>query len=160
MNHKKTKTLFPHRMLGAVLANRKIAVCVGIAMLLTACGSSKPGASDIEPYVIDQLGQCQLWTITDVRKTDGIEDGATYRVDFTAKLTLKDTPEQALENYKQHQMDPSYMGCHLYISRLVKVTESMSLAKQYVVTGAGILIKSEQGWRLRGELQSGFQPTT
>lgn len=76
---------YSRRMLGAVLANRKIAVCVGIAMLLTACGSSKPGASDIEPYVIDQLGQCQLWTISDVRKTHGIEDGATYRVDFTAK---------------------------------------------------------------------------
>lgn len=160
MNHQKTQMHYSRRMLGAVLANRKIAVCVGTAMLLTACGSSKPGASDIEPYVIDQLGQCQLWTISDVRKTDGIEDGATYRVDFTAKLTLKDTPEQTMENYGKHQMDPSYMGCHLYVSRLVAVTESMSFAKQYVVTGAGILIKSEQGWRLRGELQSGFQPKT
>ena len=160
MNHQTTQMHYSRRMLGAVLANRKIAVCVGIAMLLTACGSSKPGASDIEPYVIDQLGQCQLWTISDVRKTDGIEDGATYRVDFTAKLTLKDTPEQALANYGKHQMDPSYVGCHLYISRLITVTETMSLAKQYEVTGAGILIKSEQGWRLRGELQSGFQPKT
>lgn len=160
MNHQKTQMHLFHRVLGAVIANRKIAVCVGIAILVTACGSSKPGASDIEPYVIEQLGQCQIWTISDVRKTDGIEDGAAYRVDFTAKLTMKETPEQAFEIYKQHGMDPSYMGCHLYIAQLLMVTESRSLAKQYLVTGAGVLIKSEQGWRLRGEIHSGFQPTT
>lgn len=158
MNHQKTQARYSHRLLGDFMTSRKIAVCIGIAISLAACGSSKPGASDIAPYVIDQLGQCQLWEISDVRKTDGIEDGQMYRIDFTAKLTLKGTPEQALEIYKKHQMDPTYIGCHLYIARLVTVTETMSLVKQYGVEGAGLLIKSEQGWRLRGELQSGFRP--
>src|SRR4051812_24051256 len=85
---------------------------LSIALSLSGCGLSKPGASDIEPYVMDALGQCQLWTIGDVRKVDGIEQGNEYRVDFTAKLTLKEAPEQAVRSYSQHRMDPNYVGCH------------------------------------------------
>lgn len=155
MNHKEIKCGIP---ISRLVARCKIAIIIGISVSLGACGSSKPGASDIEPYVKEQLGQCQLWTISDVRKTDGIEDGGMYRIDFTAKLTLKESPEQAMQSYGKHQMDPNYIGCHMYIARLVRITESMSLEKQYEVSGAGVMVKSEKGWRLNGELRSSFQP--
>jgi hypothetical protein len=115
---------------------------------------------------MDRFGQCQLWTISDVRKADGIEEGEAYRVDFTAKLTLKETPEQTMATYRQHQMDPNYAACHQYVSYLVipvegpvsSAEESISFAKQYEIAGAGMLVKSEKGWRLRGNLQSSFNP--
>lgn len=155
MNYKKINGIIP---VASLVARCKIAALIGIVISLAACGSSKPGASDIEPYVMEQLGQCQLWTISDVRKTDGIEDGGMYRIDFTAQLTLKESPEQAMQSYGKHQMDPNYIGCHMYVSTLVRITESMSFAKQYEVSGAGVMVKSEKGWRLNGELRSSFQP--
>lgn len=172
MNHKNAQTNPSHRVLGGASANRKMAACIGIALSLAACSLSKPGAADIEPYVMDEFGKCFLWTISDVRKVDGIEEGNAYRVDFTAKLTLKETPEQAVRSYAQHQQDPSNASCYKYDSLLAlmpsdemiaKAMESKTVppllwAKQYEVTGAGILVKSEKGWRLSGDIQSAINP--
>ena len=132
----------------------RMIVAIGAVLSLTACGFGKPGSSDIEPYIKNALGQCELWTVNDVRKVDGIEEGKSYRVDFTATLAMKQSPEQAFQSYLQHKMDPSWIGCHTYISNLAIMSASrdkVELVKKYEVSGFGMLIKSEQGWRLLGE---------
>ncbi|MFZ6656540.1 hypothetical protein [Undibacterium sp. TJN19] len=142
----------------------QLIAAIGAVLSLTACGNGKPGASDIEPYIKNVLGQCELWTVSDVRKVDGIEEGKSYRVDFTAALTLKQSPEQARQSYIQHKMDPSWIGCHTYISNLAVLNanqDKAELVKQYNVSGFGMLIKSEQGWRLVGDnLHLEFAPAS
>lgn len=139
---------------------RNLAVLLGVALTAAACGLSSPGASDIAPYVMDDLGQCPLWTISDIRKVDGIAARDSYRVDFTAKLTLTSAPEDTNRNYIQHQGEPGYMGCHVIIPHLATVqNRTVILSKQYDVSGMGELVKSEKGWRLQGELrQYRFMP--
>lgn len=140
----------------------RVIAAIGTALSLTACGLGKPSSSDIEPYIKNALGQCELWTVSDVRKVDGIEEGKSYRVDFTATLSMKQSPEQAFQSYLQHKMDPSWIGCHTYISNLAIMSASrdkVELVKKYEVSGFGMLIKSEQGWRLLGDnLQFEFAP--
>lgn len=142
----------------------RMIVAFGAVLSLAACGNGKPGASDIEPYIKNVLGQCELWTVGDVRKVDGIEEGKSYRVDFTAALTLKQSPEQARQSYIQHKMDPSWIGCHTYISNLAVLNanqDKAELVKKYNVSGFGMLIKSEQGWRLVGDnLHLEFAPAS
>ena len=142
------------RALAHFASGRQTIVVIGTVLSLTACGIGKPGASDIEPYIKNALGQCELWTVSDVRKVDGLEDGKSYRVDFTATLAMKQSPEQAFESYLQHKMDPSWIGCHNYISNLAILSPSrdkVTLVKKYDVSGFGMLLKSEQGWRLIGD---------
>jgi len=134
-----------------------VAITLGSACILSACGQSKPGASDIEPYVMAELSNCPLWTVSDVRKVDGIATEDSYQVDFSAKLTLNATPEETSRAYVAHERDTAYLGCHLVISQLVDVRLRGLPTKKYDISGAGELVKSESGWRLRGELvQLGF----
>lgn len=129
-----------------------VAITLGSACILSACGQSKPGASDIEPYVMAELSNCPLWSVSDVRKVDGIATEDSYQVDFSAKLTLKATPEETSRAYVAHERDTAYLGCHLVISQLVDVRLRGLPTKKYDISGAGELVKSESGWRLRGEL--------
>ena len=129
-----------------------VAITLGSACILSACGQSKPGASDIEPYVMAELSNCPLWSVSDVRKLDGIATEDSYQVDFSAKLTLKATPEETSRAYVAHERDTAYLGCHLVISQLVDVRLRGLPTKKYDISGAGELVKSESGWRLRGEL--------
>ena len=129
-----------------------VAVTLGSACILSACSQSKPGASDIEPYVMAELSNCPLWSVSDVRKVDGIATEDSYQVDFSAKLTLKATPEETSRAYVAHERDSAYLGCHLIISQLVDVRLRGLPTKKYDISGAGELVKSESGWRLRGEL--------
>jgi hypothetical protein len=142
------------RLFVRLTEKRQLIVAIGAVVSLAACDGNKPRSSDIEPYVTNALGQCQLWTISDVRKVDGIEEGKSYRVDFTATLAMRQTPDQAFQSYLQHKMDPSWMGCHVYVSNLAIVSASGKTAefsKKYEVSGFGMLIKSENGWRLIGD---------
>ena len=129
-----------------------VAFTLGSACILSACSQSKPGASDIEPYVMAELSNCPLWSVSDVRKVDGIATEDSYQVDFSAKLTLKATPEETSRAYVAHERDTAYLGCHLVISQLVDVRLRGLPTKKYDISGAGELVKSESGWRLRGEL--------
>lgn len=133
------------------------AIILSSACILSACGQSKPGASDIEPYVMAELSNCPLWSVSDVRKVDGIAAEDSYQVDFSAKLTLKATPEETSRAYMAHERDRAYLGCHFVIAQLVDVRIRGLPTKKYDISGAGELVKSESGWRLRGELvQLGF----
>lgn len=129
-----------------------VAITLSSAHILSACSQSKPGASDIEPYVMAELSNCPLWSVSDVRKVDGIATEDSYQVDFSAKLTLKATPEETSRAYVAHERDTAYLGCHLVISQLVDVRLRGLPTKKYDISGAGELVKSESGWRLRGEL--------
>lgn len=130
-----------------------------LAYLLTACGLSKPGTDDIAPFVQERMGSavCQLWDLTDIRKVDGLQQGDDYRVDFVAKLTFKD------EWFKQLQIKSDwgkYNACALaVINRGFNfLQEPGSLATKLDVKGFGVLVKSEQGWRLRGDLDYSLTP--
>lgn len=129
-----------------------IAIMLGSICVLSACGQSKPGASDIEPYVMAELSNCPLWSVSDVRKVDGIATDDSYQVDFSAKLTLRATPEQTLRRYVDHGKEAAYLGCHFVIAQLMDVHIRGLPTKKYDISGAGELVKSESGWRLRGEL--------
>lgn len=129
-----------------------IAIMLGSICVLSACGQSKPGASDIEPYVMAELSNCPLWSVSDVRKVDGIATEDSYQVDFSAKLTLGATPEQTLRKYVDHGKEAAYLGCHFVIAQLSDTRIRGLPTKKYDISGAGELVKSESGWRLRGEL--------
>lgn len=129
-----------------------IAIMLGSICVLSACGQSKPGASDIEPYVMAELSNCPLWSVSDVRKVDGIATDDSYQVDFSAKLTLRATPEKTLRRYVDHGKEAAYLGCHFVIAQLMDVHIRGLPTKKYGISGAGELVKSESGWRLRGEL--------
>ncbi|KAB8059904.1 hypothetical protein GCN74_11035 [Janthinobacterium sp. FT14W] len=128
------------------------AIILSSACILSACGQPKPGASDIEPYVMAELSNCPLWSVSDVRKLDGIATEDSYQVDFSAKLTLKATPEETSSAFMAHERDTAYLGCHFVIAQLVDVRIRGLPTKKYDISGAGELVKSESGWRLRGEL--------
>lgn len=128
------------------------------ALALTACGKSSPNVADITPPLMEELNQCELWTVSEVKKVDGIPGQNSYRADFSAKLTIKGTPEAALQKFNAHLMDPNWVGCHRFLGRLTM--RYGALWKTYDVSGAGQFVKSEKGWRLLGELgQYDFVPT-
>ena len=71
---------------------------------------------------------------------------------FSAKLTLKATPEQTLLTFMDHQREGAYLGCHFVIAQLMDARIRGLPTKKYDISGAGELVKSESGWRLKGEL--------
>lgn len=130
---------------------------------LTAGCSSKPGASDVEPYVMADLGACPLWEITDVSKADGVAQENSYRVDFTAMLTLKDSPEKAWEDATQpRSIASTQASCNMYWVVLLRTggavaipeprLPGLSLSKQYKVAGSALMVKSERGWQLAQDI--------
>ncbi|MDN2677681.1 hypothetical protein [Janthinobacterium sp. SUN033] len=150
-----TKGRLDYRKLPFLPAKNKvlgIAIMLSSACMLSACGKSKPSASDIEPYVMAELSNCPLWSVSDVRKVDGIATEDSYQVDFSAKLTLRATPEQTLRRYVDHGKEAAYLGCHFVIAHLSDTRIRGLPTKKYEISGAGELVKSESGWRLRGEL--------
>lgn len=157
-----TKGRMDCRKLPFLLAVNKVmegAIMLGSICILSACVQSKPGASDIEPYVMAELSNCPLWSVSDVRKLDGIANEGSYQVDFSSKLTLKATPEEALRRYVEHGKEVAYLGCHFIIAQLSNPRNPTLLSKNYEVSGAGEMVKSESGWRLTGELfQLAFVP--
>lgn len=132
-----------------------LCLCAGT---LTGCGKGAPSVDDLQPPLMSDLGQCDLWTISDIKKIDGIPGKESYRVDFSATLTMKNTPRETLQKLHENEYDPRFMSCHIFIAHLAR--PDLSLWKQYGVTGAGEFVKSEKGWRLLGELgQYEFMPT-
>lgn len=132
-------------------------VCMLAALALAACGKSSPGVPDITPALMADINQCELWTVSDVKKVDGIPGKESYRVDFSAKITMKGTPEDALQKLTANASDPDWRGCLNVANRFVG--PDMALWKSYDVTGFGEFIKSEKGWRLLGKLgQYEFSP--
>jgi hypothetical protein len=141
----------------------KSTALVFIALSLAACGASKPGADDIAPFVLQQIGDCPLWDVTEFRKVDGIDQGNEYRVDFAAKLTFKEDKFKTYlgEDITHRTMAP-YDKC--LALGLILMQNGLSpdnpnqIPKQFDVIGSGVLAKSEKGWRLSGHLDYKFVP--
>lgn len=156
--HKKPKTpLTVNRKSGRLLVSRAGLAAISLISFLAGCEAPKPGAAEIEPYLVEQLGQCPLWTVSDVTKLDGIADGDAYRVDFAAKMNLKWSSEESI---KRVGTDQAYFACHYFLPHLMNLVlpRRPELLRQYEVHGAGILVKSEQGWRLLRQLELEFSP--
>lgn len=143
------------------MTNQKLIAALAFALALQGCGLSKPTVEDVEPSVAAVLGQCPLWKISDLRKVDGISSAESYRIDFATKLVLKQSAEQTLSTFNQHQADPAYLTCHPVIGHLVILEGRVpKLSSEYEIKAAADLVKSEKGWRLSGELHDfQFTPT-
>lgn len=149
---------------------RLIAVAL-IGLSATAC-SSKPGAADIEPFVMDELGACKLWDVSNIKKTDGVAQGERYQIVFSARLTFKASPAEVWEDSKRPESLASTPACNPILLALIQqpggsfaIPEprlgGATLSKQYEVSGSAVVVKSEQGWRLIDELKySAFEPTS
>lgn len=132
--------------------------CLLAALTLAACGKSSPGVADITPALMADISQCDLWTVSDVKKVDGIPGKESYRVDFSAKLVLKSGAEETMQKIDPMPKDANAVQCLMVASMLMRSTGA--LWKSYDVSGAGEFVKSEKGWRLAGELgQYDFAPT-
>lgn len=135
------------------MKNHTLVLSAMLALTLQACGSSKPAVSDVEPAVMDLLGQCPLWSVSDLEKTDGIPGAASYRLDFKAKLVLKQSAPDTSRLLVEHQTEPAYLSCHYLLQNLISVEGRMvKLSLKYEVAGAADLVKSEKGWRVSGQL--------
>lgn len=150
---------------------RRLAAVALIGLSATAC-SSKPGAADIEPFVMDELGACKLWDVSHIKKTDGVAQGERYQVDFSAKLTFKASPAEVWEDSKRPGSLASTPVCNAIFRALLLQSggsfaipepqlKGATLSKQYEVRGSAVVVKSEQGWRLIDELKDlAFEPTS
>lgn len=124
-----------------------------MVLTLQACGLSKPTVADVEPAVMDLLGQCPLWSMSDFEKTDGIAGDASYRLDFKVRLVLKQSAPDTFRLLNEHQAEPAYLTCHYLIRNLATLEGRMTkLSLKYEVSAAADLVKSEKGWRVSGEL--------
>lgn len=106
--------------------------------LLVGC-SSKPGVSDIATGVNEFWGACAK--ISDVNKTNGIENGNTYRVSFTYKLEALEDTELGVHKEKSN--------CSItHVSTLNNIAGFLPVKKgdAYTVTTETNMVKSEKGW--------------
>jgi hypothetical protein len=145
-----------------------LALCTFSASL-TGC-SSKPGASDVEPFVMEDLGACPLWKISDVRNTNSVAQGDRYKVDFAATLTFNDSPEKVWEDSKRDRSIASTPACNVYFIVLIqqpggsyalpeRQVAGATLSQQYKVAGYATLVKSEKGWQIIDEIRGlSFEP--
>jgi hypothetical protein len=139
----------------------KVVGGVCLAVLLTAC-SSKPGVEDIEPYLVkDNFGLCPLWTVHDVKKTDGAELENAYRIDYSAVLTLKKSPRETVDEYLAHEHDPVYEPCTDSLTAMLQLTLKSGqklINSEYQMNGFAGFIKSEKGWRIATGIKNTFTP--
>jgi hypothetical protein len=150
---------------------RRLTAVALIGLSAAAC-SSKPGAADIEPFVMDELGACKLWDVSNIKKTDGVAQGDRYQIDFSAKLTFKASPAEIWEEFKRPESLASTPACNAILIALIQQPggsfaipepklRGATLSKQYAVRGSAVVVKSEQGWRLIDELKDlAFEPTS
>ena len=68
----------------------QIAMSVVIGFFITACGSSTPSTSDIKDYIKAKFSSCENINITNIKKTNGYQDGNYYKIDFEYAIKLKD----------------------------------------------------------------------
>jgi len=129
-----------------------LAAAAFAAVLLAAC-NSKPGASDIEPYIMNGVGRCPLWTISDFKKVDGVPQGDVYQVEFAAKLTFKQEHAKAKEEFHSHANTQTADGDYEYcMSQQALRALELGTAQEYSVSGVLPMVKSENGWRLNEQL--------
>ena len=62
-----------------------------IGVFITACGSSTPSTWDIEDYIESKFSSCENMRITNIKKTNGYQDGKYYKVDFEYTVNLKNS---------------------------------------------------------------------
>lgn len=83
-----------------------------------------------------------------------IEQGNEYRVDYTATLRFKDGEAWDSTLYYRN---PKYNGCIMVMSQAFGIPgEGQKITPNLDVSGYGVLVKSEKGWRLRGNLNYSF----
>lgn len=69
---------------------KKISSALSVALLLmplTAC-SGKPDASDVEQEIKTFWSPCKLVKVTDIKKTNGVDQGKRYQMAISYKLEL------------------------------------------------------------------------
>jgi hypothetical protein len=100
-----------------------------------------------------------------------VDQGTSFKVDFSAVLTLRDRPEEVWKDAKQElkgSLEFSTTCADLFVSLIRQPGGSYpipdqqlagaTLSEQYKVTGHAILVKSEKGWQLVDEIRTSFEP--
>ena len=130
-----------------------VMTAVALAVVLLAACDSKPGTSDIEPYIMDGIGKCPLWTISDLKKVDGIAQGDIYQVEFSATLTFKQEHAKAKQELDAHVKNGvTAEGDYEYCMPQTALYAVNGTAQQYSMAGVLPMVKSEKGWRLNEQL--------
>lgn len=116
------------------MRNRTLILILCLGSFLFGC-SSKPGNSDITTGLNEFWGECVI--ISDVNKTNGVEQGNTYHVSFTYKLEI---PEDRSSCSGVNNL----MLVNLYTS--AGNTKGIQTGDTYTITAEYNMIKSENGW--------------
>ena len=124
----------------------RLATALSLVALIAGC-SSTPGPDDIEPYVQNEVGSCPLWTVSNIKKTDGAAEGNNYRLDVSAELTLKASSDETSAMYKNNGFRPEFKPCHAYIVHMYS-KDGQTLSQKFAIGGFAIFTKTENGWRL------------
>ncbi len=123
------------------MRNIELVFITCLAGTLLGC-SNKPAGSDIAAGVNAYWGGCVK--ITDVSKTNGVENGNTYRVSYTYKLeVLDDKSRCSLENSMELMkiaMEAKGVGVGADPYHPAKTGDV------YTVSNETIMVKSEKGW--------------
>lgn len=124
--------------------------------LLVGCEGAQPKADDIKPYLQAEMDLCPVFNVTDVHVVDRMEREGASVVDFKAKISLKWSTEEVLDEARK---DPkTSIPCQYFLGMLRALSEPRQLVPQYEVAGVGAFARSERGWRLLERLRLDFTP--
>jgi hypothetical protein len=116
-----------------------LVLILGFGGSLLGC-STKPDVSDIAADLNKAWESCPLVKISNLKKTNGIDNGNSYRMAFSYTLDVL---------YDAKDIDEANKHCSIGdLDRLARITGTPSFNKGDVVTITNEIdmIKSEKGW--------------
>jgi hypothetical protein len=116
------------------MRNRTLILILCLGNFLFGC-SSKPGASDIQNGLNEFWGTCA--TVSDVTKTNGIEQDNSYHVAFTYELEIPATRSNC-------SFANNLLLINIYTS--AGNTKGIQTGDTYTINAEYNMIKSENGW--------------
>lgn len=127
------------------MRNKTLLLTLCLSASLLGC-SSKPSEKDIAAGVNAFWAGCVK--VSDVTKTNGVENGNTYRVAYTYKLEF---PEDGVGIFSIPPNCSMAGGAQSQAAALVKIMVSSgggghAKGDVYTVTNETDMVKSEKGW--------------
>lgn len=119
-----------------------------VTLSLLGC-SSKPDISDIEKQIQTMWQPCKLLKVTDLKKTNGIEQGSAYSLAYSYKLEfLSDFSIGGDGGWPSADLCPGAQINMLwhYAHEVSKRGRMMKKGEFILVNDFVALVKSEKGW--------------
>ena len=118
-----------------------IILCLGIPLF--GC-SSKPDVGDIDAQIQAIWQPCELLRVTDLKKTNGIDQGNTYELAYSYKLVFQkdvsDWPSAGICPIDQLNL------LWTYAKAVNKAGVAMKKGEFIEVNDSATMVKSEKGW--------------